>query len=265
MIRIGLDLLYLAPGATGGMEVYARALVPRVAAAWPKAQEHVRHTVLLHHADVVAAAHTHSRFGRAWRRGVVDVAIGVAGLTPVLDLRGTQDALGRTLDVTEVKPGPAYAGVDVPTKLMAYDYLVTVGSHVKDDQVYRIAKAMYEGKPKLIQSLGAFRGFNAEEILTIGVDCEDLAEHLATGKRVIDGELDLRWRWQTGADVDIENEFGERCAVFELNGHVRKWCVPGTPDEHGLAAAHSEIAGAGSGGEIDYKARAGAVEVALHE
>lgn len=41
-------------------------------------------------------------FGRAWRRGVVDVAIGVAGLTPVLDLRGTQDALGRTLDVTEV-------------------------------------------------------------------------------------------------------------------------------------------------------------------
>lgn len=41
-------------------------------------------------------------FGRAWRRGVVDVAIGVAGLTAVLDLRGTQDALGRTLDVTEV-------------------------------------------------------------------------------------------------------------------------------------------------------------------
>jgi glycosyltransferase involved in cell wall biosynthesis len=38
MPRIGLDLLYLAPGATGGMEVYARALVPRVAAAWPDAR-----------------------------------------------------------------------------------------------------------------------------------------------------------------------------------------------------------------------------------
>ena len=41
-------------------------------------------------------------FGRPWRRGVVDVAIGVAGLRPILDLRGTQDAMGRTLDVTEV-------------------------------------------------------------------------------------------------------------------------------------------------------------------
>jgi uncharacterized protein len=64
--------------------------------------------------------------------------------------------------VTEVKPGPAFAGVDGPTKLMAYDYLVAVGSHVKDDTVYKIAKAMFENKPKLIESLGAFRGFNPE-------------------------------------------------------------------------------------------------------
>ena len=66
--------------------------------------------------------------------------------------------------VTEVKPGPAFAGVDVPTKLMAYDYLVAVGSHVKDDVAYKIAKAMYEGKPKLIESLGAFRGFEPDQM-----------------------------------------------------------------------------------------------------
>ncbi|MHB8467791.1 MAG: coenzyme F420-0:L-glutamate ligase [Acidimicrobiales bacterium] len=41
-------------------------------------------------------------FGRAWRRGVVDVAIGVAGIAGIVDLRGTQDALGRTLMVTEL-------------------------------------------------------------------------------------------------------------------------------------------------------------------
>jgi coenzyme F420-0:L-glutamate ligase/coenzyme F420-1:gamma-L-glutamate ligase len=41
-------------------------------------------------------------FGRTWRRGVTDVAIGSAGLVPVLDLRGTQDAYGRELQVTEV-------------------------------------------------------------------------------------------------------------------------------------------------------------------
>jgi len=64
--------------------------------------------------------------------------------------------------VLEVKPGPAFAGVDVPTKLMAYDYLIAVGAHVKDDVVYRIAKAVYENKPKLIESLGAFRSFNPD-------------------------------------------------------------------------------------------------------
>jgi TRAP transporter TAXI family solute receptor len=64
--------------------------------------------------------------------------------------------------ITEVKPGPAFAGVDVPTKLMAYDYLIAVGAHVKDEAAYKIAKAVYENKPKLVESLGAFRGFNPD-------------------------------------------------------------------------------------------------------
>ena len=41
-------------------------------------------------------------FGRPWRKGLVDVAIGVAGVAAVLDLRGTDDSRGRVLDVTEV-------------------------------------------------------------------------------------------------------------------------------------------------------------------
>jgi len=41
-------------------------------------------------------------FGRPWRRGVTDVAIGCAGIVPILDLRGTEDAYGRELQVTEV-------------------------------------------------------------------------------------------------------------------------------------------------------------------
>jgi coenzyme F420-0:L-glutamate ligase len=41
-------------------------------------------------------------FGRAWRKGLTDVAIGVAGIAGVVDLRGTTDALGRTMQVTEV-------------------------------------------------------------------------------------------------------------------------------------------------------------------
>ena len=41
-------------------------------------------------------------FGRAWRRGVTDVAIGCAGIRAVVDLRGTTDALGRELVSTEI-------------------------------------------------------------------------------------------------------------------------------------------------------------------
>jgi coenzyme F420-0:L-glutamate ligase / coenzyme F420-1:gamma-L-glutamate ligase len=41
-------------------------------------------------------------FGRVWRRGLTDVAIGCAGIRAVVDLRGTPDALGRELTVTEM-------------------------------------------------------------------------------------------------------------------------------------------------------------------
>src|SRR5206468_11141197 len=41
-------------------------------------------------------------FGRAWRRGVVNVAIGCAGLPSLVDLRGTKDATGRVLEATIV-------------------------------------------------------------------------------------------------------------------------------------------------------------------
>mgnify|MGYP000338945344 CR=1 FL=1 len=41
-------------------------------------------------------------FGRPWRNGLTDVAIGVAGVAAVMDLRGTLDAQGRELQATQV-------------------------------------------------------------------------------------------------------------------------------------------------------------------
>jgi len=41
-------------------------------------------------------------FGRPWRRGLVDVAIGVSGLPAILDLRGSPDTHDRTMHVTEI-------------------------------------------------------------------------------------------------------------------------------------------------------------------
>ncbi len=57
---------------------------------------------LRHRFGVDVAVVVSDTFGRPWRRGVTDVAIGCAGLRPVVDLRGTTDALGRELQVTEV-------------------------------------------------------------------------------------------------------------------------------------------------------------------
>ncbi len=49
-------------------------------------------------------------FGRPWRQGLTDVAIGVAGLAAVVDLRGSTDARGRELQVTEVAVADEVAG-----------------------------------------------------------------------------------------------------------------------------------------------------------
>ena len=57
---------------------------------------------LRHRFSVDVAVVVSDTFGRPWRRGVTDVAIGCAGSRPVVDLRGTTDALGRELQVTEV-------------------------------------------------------------------------------------------------------------------------------------------------------------------
>jgi coenzyme F420-0:L-glutamate ligase len=52
--------------------------------------------------DVGVGVVVSDTFGRPWRQGVTDVAIGCAGVAAVVDLRGTVDALGRPLVATEV-------------------------------------------------------------------------------------------------------------------------------------------------------------------
>jgi coenzyme F420-0:L-glutamate ligase/coenzyme F420-1:gamma-L-glutamate ligase len=49
-------------------------------------------------------------FGRAWRQGTTDVAIGVAGMRPLLDLRGTRDTRGRPLQATVIAVADELAG-----------------------------------------------------------------------------------------------------------------------------------------------------------
>lgn len=49
-------------------------------------------------------------FGRAWRVGQTDVAIGVAGMAPMTDYRGSTDTYGRTLNATLIAVADEIAG-----------------------------------------------------------------------------------------------------------------------------------------------------------
>jgi coenzyme F420-0:L-glutamate ligase/coenzyme F420-1:gamma-L-glutamate ligase len=49
-------------------------------------------------------------FGRPWRQGTTDVAIGVAGMAPLLDLRGRADVRGRELQGTLICVADELAG-----------------------------------------------------------------------------------------------------------------------------------------------------------
>jgi coenzyme F420-0:L-glutamate ligase/coenzyme F420-1:gamma-L-glutamate ligase len=49
-------------------------------------------------------------FGRPFRQGTTDVAIGVAGLAPLLDLRGTRDTAGYELRTTTIAVADEIAG-----------------------------------------------------------------------------------------------------------------------------------------------------------
>jgi coenzyme F420-0:L-glutamate ligase/coenzyme F420-1:gamma-L-glutamate ligase len=61
-------------------------------------------------AGVEVAVIVSDSFGRAWRRGTTDVALGVAGMAPLLDLAGEQDAAGYELHTTEIAVADEIAG-----------------------------------------------------------------------------------------------------------------------------------------------------------
>jgi len=80
-------------------------VAPDIAALLPedsdRSARRIRDTIT-HRLGTEVAVIVADTFGRPWRRGVTDIALGCAGILPVLDLRGTPDATGRTLAVTEV-------------------------------------------------------------------------------------------------------------------------------------------------------------------
>lgn len=87
-------------------------------------------------AGVDVAVIVSDTFGRPWRVGQTDVAIGVAGLAPIRDERGAADRHGRTLDVTESAIADELAGAAdlVRTKAAGVPVVVVRGLAWEPDQ-----------------------------------------------------------------------------------------------------------------------------------
>jgi TRAP transporter TAXI family solute receptor len=64
----------------------------------------------------------------------------------------------------EIKPRPGLAGVNEPTMIYAYDYLVLANSKVADDAVYKLAKIMHDNKAALAAGFAALRDFNPQRM-----------------------------------------------------------------------------------------------------
>jgi coenzyme F420-0:L-glutamate ligase/coenzyme F420-1:gamma-L-glutamate ligase len=88
------------------------------------------------HASVEVAVIVADSFGRPFRRGTTDVAIGVAGLDPLRDLRGTVDRAGRLLRTTQVAVADELAAAADLVRLTKADGLPAVivrGAAVEGD------------------------------------------------------------------------------------------------------------------------------------
>jgi coenzyme F420-0:L-glutamate ligase/coenzyme F420-1:gamma-L-glutamate ligase len=65
---------------------------------------------ILEQAGVDVAVIVSDSFGRAWRQGTTDVALGVAGVEALRDLRGQHDSVGYELHTTQIAVADELAG-----------------------------------------------------------------------------------------------------------------------------------------------------------
>ena len=71
-------------------------------------------------------------------------------------------APGSVLDV--VNPAPRFPGITKPINTVVAPFIVNASTHTPDELVYKVVKALYGGKAKMILSHKAFGGFDPKKI-----------------------------------------------------------------------------------------------------
>ena len=73
----------------------------------------------------------------------------------------------RDYKIITVKPGRAFTGLTGPTNVLGTRLVISAGTHVSDEIVYRVVKAMAENKPELVKGHPAFRAFDPKKSMAI--------------------------------------------------------------------------------------------------
>ena len=64
----------------------------------------------------------------------------------------------------KVKPGKGRAGINEPTMVFAYDYLLLTNAKVPDEAVYKLTKILHENKEELVAGFGPLDGFQPDRM-----------------------------------------------------------------------------------------------------
>ncbi|HEY6993250.1 MAG TPA: TAXI family TRAP transporter solute-binding subunit [Xanthobacteraceae bacterium] len=115
-------------------------------------------------ADDFAAGKTDVLFFALGSAAVKQAAATVGGLR-VLPIDDTPEALARMQKLLpgsyslEVKPSPAFDGISKPTKVVAFDMVLSTNDQVPENVVYEVTKAIHQNKDALAATFPPFKLF----------------------------------------------------------------------------------------------------------
>ena len=102
--------------------------------------------------------------------GAIKEASATVGGLRVLPIDDSPDALARMQAilpgsyVLTVNPAPGIDGVTQPTKLTAFDMVLNSSTHVADDVIYRVVKALHASKAELAATFPPFALFEPDQM-----------------------------------------------------------------------------------------------------
>jgi len=95
-----------------------------------------------------------------------DAAVGIRflGIQPTEGGEAKMQEIAPGSYLATMEPGPGLIGVEKPLTMFSYEYTLLVGTHVPDDVVHDVVKALYENQVQLAESSPHFKGWDPQNI-----------------------------------------------------------------------------------------------------